>query len=40
MVAAKYTLDQFKFFGGYEYILQHNPANPLGIGATARAATS
>ena len=36
MLAAKYTLDQFKFFGGYEYILQHNPANPLGIGAQAQ----
>ncbi len=36
MVAAKYTWDEFKFFGGYEYILQHNPANPLGVGATAQ----
>ena len=36
MVAAKYTWNQFKFFGGYEYILQANPANPLGVGATAQ----
>lgn len=36
MAAAKYTWDQFKFFGGYEYILQRNPKDPLGIGATAQ----
>jgi predicted porin/outer membrane murein-binding lipoprotein Lpp len=36
MAAAKYTLDQFKFFGGYEYIQYQNPANPLGVGATAQ----
>jgi predicted porin len=36
MVAAKYALAQFKFFGGYEYIRQTNPSNPLGIGATAQ----
>ncbi len=35
MVAAKYTWDSFKFFGGYEHIRQTNPSNPLGIGATA-----
>jgi predicted porin len=34
MVAAKYALDQFKFFGGYEYIWQTNPSNPLGVGAS------
>jgi predicted porin len=33
MVAAKYTWDPFKFFAGYEYIWQNNPANPLGVGA-------
>ena len=33
MVAAKYTWDPFKFYGGYEYIRQNNPANPLGVGA-------
>jgi predicted porin len=33
MFAAKYTWDKFKFFAGYEYIRQVNPANPLGIGA-------
>ncbi|MGB9197330.1 MAG: carboxypeptidase regulatory-like domain-containing protein [Terriglobales bacterium] len=34
MVAAKYAWDQFKFFAGYEYIWQNNPANPLGVGAS------
>jgi predicted porin len=34
MVAAKYAWDPFKFYGGYEYIWQHNPAQPLGVGAT------
>jgi predicted porin len=33
MVAAKYKWDPFKFFAGYEYIWQNNPANPLGVGA-------
>jgi predicted porin len=36
MVAAKYTWDPLKFFIGYEHIRQTNPANPLGIGATAQ----
>jgi predicted porin len=36
MVAAKYTWDQFKFFGGYEHIRLINPSNPLGIGASAQ----
>jgi predicted porin len=36
MVAAKYALAQFKFFGGYEYIWQTNPSNPLGVGASAQ----
>ena len=36
MVAAKYTWDPFKLLGGYEHIRQTNPANPLGIGATAQ----
>ena len=36
MVAAKYTWDQLKFFGGYEHIRQTNPSNPLGIGASAQ----
>ena len=35
MVAGKYTWGQFKFFGGYEHIRQTNPANPLGVGASA-----
>jgi predicted porin len=34
MVAAKYVWDPFKFFAGYEYIWQNNPAQPLGVGAT------
>jgi predicted porin len=34
MVAAKYVWDPFKFFAGYEYIWQNNPANPLGVGAS------
>ncbi len=33
MVAAKYTWDPLKFYGGYEHIRQTNPANPLGVGA-------
>jgi len=36
MVAAKYSWEQFKLFGGYEHILYRNPANPLGVGATAQ----
>jgi predicted porin len=35
MVAAKYAVSQFKFFGGAEYIWQTNPSNPLGVGASA-----
>jgi predicted porin len=34
MVAAKYVWDPFKFYGGYEYIWQNNPKQPLGVGAT------
>jgi predicted porin len=33
MVAARYAWDPFKFYGGYEWIRQTNPANPLGVGA-------
>ena len=33
MGAAKYMLDPFKFYGGYEYVWQNNPKNPLGVGA-------
>ena len=36
MVAAKYTWDPFRVFGGYEHIRQTNPSDPLGIGATAQ----
>jgi predicted porin len=34
MGAVKYTWDPFKFFGGYEYIWQNNPKDPLGVGAS------
>ena len=37
MAAAKYTWERFKFYGGYEHIVQVNPSNPLGIGARAQA---
>jgi predicted porin len=33
LIAAKYTWDRFKFYGGFEYIWQNNPSNPLGVGA-------
>jgi predicted porin len=36
MFAAKYSLDPFKFYAGYEHIQQFNPTNPLGIGASAQ----
>jgi len=36
MVAAKYAWDPFKFYAGYEHIRQRNPADPLGVGATAQ----
>jgi predicted porin len=34
MGAAKYTWDRFKLFGGFEYIWQNNPHDPLGVGAS------
>jgi predicted porin len=34
MATAKYTWDPIKFYAGYEYIWQNNPANPLGVGAS------
>jgi predicted porin len=36
MAAARYAMRQWKFYGGYEYIHQTNPTNPLGVGATAQ----
>jgi predicted porin len=36
MIAAKYTTEQLKVYGGYEHIRQVNPSNPLGVGATAQ----
>jgi predicted porin len=36
MAAVRYAWAQLKFFGGYEYIWQNNPSNPLGIGASAQ----
>ncbi len=32
-VGTKYTIGQWKFYGGYEYIKYQNPNNPLGVGA-------
>jgi predicted porin len=34
MVTLRYTASRFKLYGGYEYIVQNNPKNPLGVGAT------
>jgi predicted porin len=34
MGAAKYTAAHFKYFGGFEYIWQNNPHDPLGVGAS------
>jgi predicted porin len=34
MLTAKYTWDRFKYYAGYEYIWQNNPARPLGVGAS------
>ena len=34
IAAARFKLDPFKFFAGYEYIWQNNPKNPLGVGAS------
>jgi predicted porin len=36
MGAVRYTWDPFKFFGGYEYIWQNNPKDPLGVGASVQ----
>jgi predicted porin len=33
MFAARYTFDRVRLFGGYEWIRQTNPSNPLGVGA-------
>jgi predicted porin len=34
MLTAKNTWDRFKYYAGYEYIWQNNPARPLGVGAS------
>ncbi|MDE2578093.1 MAG: porin [Hyphomicrobiales bacterium] len=34
MLGARYTFNQFQFFGGYENIRYSNPGNPLGAGYT------
>jgi predicted porin len=34
MGAVRYTWNHFKFYGGYEYIWQNNPKDPLGVGAS------
>jgi predicted porin len=36
MAAAKYARDPLKIYVGYEYIRMTNPANPLGVGASAQ----
>ncbi len=36
MAAMKYKWSKFRLFGGYEYIWQDNPTNPLGVGASAQ----
>jgi predicted porin len=36
MIAAKYTWNAFKLFAGYEHIRFVNPADPLGVGASAQ----
>ena len=34
LASAKYTGDRVKVYGGFEYIWQNNPHNPLGVGAS------
>jgi predicted porin len=34
LITAKYSGEQFKFYGGFEYIWQNNPHDPLGVGAS------
>src|SRR6202789_7974 len=34
MGAAKYNGERVKYFGGFEYIWQNNPHDPLGVGAS------
>ena len=34
LATGKYTGDKYKFFGGFEYIWQNNPHDPLGVGAS------
>jgi predicted porin len=36
MGAVRYTLGHFKLYGGYEYIWQNNPKDPLGVGASVQ----
>jgi predicted porin len=36
MATAKYSLEAFKVFAGYEYIWMNNPKNPLGVGASVQ----
>ena len=36
MVTGKYAWKNLKLYAGYEHILYKNPANPLGIGASAQ----
>jgi predicted porin len=32
-IGAKYTYNQFKFYGGWSHVIFHNPADNVGIGA-------
>jgi predicted porin len=34
MAAGRYAWERFKLYGGFEYIWQNNPHNPLGVGAS------
>jgi predicted porin len=34
LATAKYAGDQYKVYGGFEYIWQNNPHDPLGVGAS------
>ena len=36
LIATKYTWEQLKLYAAYEHIVQVNPSDPLGIGASAQ----
>ena len=39
-IAARYTWDKFKFFGGFEYIKSTNPSSPLQAGTSPNLGTA